>query len=77
MTNTNLLKSKMIANGDEHFVDCLSRLLGSSRVTASKKLHNKTEFKQSDISIIAAHYGLSAEEIKEIFVQESGGNDSN
>lgn len=68
MTDTNLLKSKMIAVGHENFVECLASLLKISRTTASKKLNGLTDFDQTDIAIIADRYNLTAEEIKKIFV---------
>lgn len=68
MTNTNLLKSKMVAAGDENFVQCLADLLKCSRTTASKKLNSELDFDQTDIGIIADRYNLSGDEIKEIFI---------
>lgn len=67
MTNTNLLKSKMVARGDEDCVAKLAELLGISRTTASKKLNGLLPFNQNDIALIANKYNLSAEEIKLIF----------
>lgn len=68
VTNTNLLKSKMIASGDENFVQVLADLLVCSRTTASKKLNGLLQFTQGEISILADRYNLSAEEIKQIFI---------
>ena len=68
MTNTNLLKSKMVAAGDENFVQCLSEILGCSRRTASKKLNGELSFSQSDIILLARRYGFSGDDIKNIFV---------
>lgn len=68
MTNTNLLKSKMIAAGDENFVQAIADLLNCSRTTASKKLNGELQFSQSEIAVIADHYDLSADEIKQIFI---------
>lgn len=68
MTDTNLLKSKMIAKGDENFVEKLASLLRISRATASKKLNGLTDFDQTDIGIIKCEYNLTAEEIDKIFV---------
>lgn len=68
MTNTNLLKSKMIANGDENFVGTLSNFLACSRTTASKKLNGELQFSQGEIAILADKYKLSADEIKQIFI---------
>lgn len=68
MTNVNLLKSKMAAFGDTEFVSSLAATLNVSRTTASRKLSGDKAFSQSEIVVIAQKYGLSAEEIKEIFV---------
>lgn len=70
MTNVNLLKSVMAKQGEFNFVACIAKLLGLSRSTASKKLNGKAEFTQSEISKIAEHYKLTADNIKEIFVGE-------
>ena len=68
MTNTNLLKSKMILYGDENFVQALSELLGCSRTTASKKINGEIPFSQPEIAILAKRYNLSGDDIKEIFI---------
>lgn len=68
MTNTNLLKSKMIAAGDENFVQAIADLLVCSRTTASKKLNGELQFTQGEIAIIADRYNLTADEIKQIFI---------
>lgn len=68
MTNVNLLKSKMVAFGDTDCVNKLAALLDVSRTTASKKLNGETSFTQPEIALITVKYGLSAEDIKEIFV---------
>lgn len=68
MTNVNLLKSKMIAVGDENFVTVIADLLNCSRTTASRKLHGEIEFSQKEISIFADRYCLSGDEIKNIFI---------
>lgn len=68
MTNTNLLKSKMIAAGDENFVQVLADVLVCSRTTASRKLNGELQFTQGEISILANRYNLSADEIKQIFI---------
>ena len=68
MTNVNLLKSKMVATGDTDYINKLAILLDVSRTTASKKLNGEKSFTQQEIALIAAKYNLSAEDIKEIFV---------
>lgn len=72
MTNTNLLKSKMIAFGDENFVQCLSDLLGISRTTASKKLNGELAFTQTEIVILTKRYRFSADDINNIFIIGAG-----
>lgn len=66
-----LLKSKMVLYGDEDFVSAISKLLEISRQTASSKLHGKTKFTQTEIATISRHYGLTAEDVKNIFVGEN------
>ena len=63
--NTQALKAQMILN-KETLAD-LSEILGTTPGTLSNKITGKAEFKQSEIQIIAKHYGLDAEQIKEIF----------
>ena len=69
MTDTSLLKSKMVLAGDDDFVQCISIILGVSRQTASDKLYGKSEFTQTQITELANHYGWTAEEIEQIFLQ--------
>ena len=68
MTNVNMLKSVMAANGDCNFVADIAELLNLSRTTASNKLNGKADFKQSEIAIIAERYKLKADDIKQIFI---------
>lgn len=68
MTNTKLLKSKMILYGDENFVQCTADLLNCSRVTASKKINGEKTFSQLDIIKFAEKYNLSADDINNIFI---------
>lgn len=67
MTNTNLLKSKMVAAGDDDYVAVLARILEISRPTASKKLNGQAPFSQEDIMIIIARYDLDSNEVMEVF----------
>lgn len=67
MTDTNLLKSKMIAKGDENFVEKLAALLRISRPTASKKLNGLIDFDQTDMGIIKCEYDLTPEDMDQIF----------
>lgn len=68
MTDTNLLKSKMVAVGDENFVECIAGLIVCSRTTASRKLYGENEFTQGEIAIIAEKYNLTSDEINRIFI---------
>lgn len=65
MTNTKLLKAKMILNGDT--IQTLAECLGINRQNASIKINGKREFKQLEIAIIVRRYKLSYEEIESIF----------
>ena len=58
----------MVATGDTDYINKLAILLDVSRTTASKKLNGEQSFTQQEIAVIAAKYNLSAEDIKEIFV---------
>ena len=58
----------MVATGDTDYINKLAILLDVSRTTASKKLNGEKSFTQQEIALIAAKYNLSAEDIKEIFV---------
>lgn len=68
MTNTNLLKSKMVAFGDTDFVKCLANRLRVSRTTASKKLNGEKPFDQREIAMLVHVYNMSDNDIREIFV---------
>lgn len=68
MTNTNLLKARMVERGDTDVISKVAALLNVSRTTASNKLNNNTSFNQEEIALIARKYNLSAEEIKDIFI---------
>lgn len=67
LTNLNLLKSKMAAIGYTDFTTDLTKLLGVSWTAASQKLNGKTDFKQSEISILTLKLGLTGEDVKQIF----------
>lgn len=68
MANMNLLKSKMTLLGDINYVQCVADLFDISRTTASKKLNGLSPFTDKEITILTKKYGLSGEDIKEIFV---------
>lgn len=71
MTNVNLLKSKMAAVGYTDFTGDLMNMLALSWTSASQRLNNKAEFKQSEICILTTKLGLTGQDIKEIFASES------
>lgn len=71
MTDTNLLKARMVANGDEHFTNVLSDVLHISRTTASRKLNGLLDFTQSEINELKNRYDLSADDIDTIFCKRS------
>ena len=68
MANMNLLKSKMTLLGDTNFVGCIADVLNISRSTASKKLNGLSPFTDTEITLLTKKYGLSGEDLKEIFV---------
>lgn len=70
MTNTNLLKARMVEYGDDDCITKLAELLKISRTTASGKLNGKILFDQNEIALIAAKYNLSDEDIRKIFVND-------
>lgn len=70
MTNTNLLKSKMVVVGDENYVDKIMEILNVSRPTASNKLNNKIPFTQDEIIALAAYYKWDHDTICQIFINE-------
>lgn len=69
--NKNKLESFMKLNGDTGTT--LSEYLGMARSTFSAKINEKNgaEFTQSEISIIKKKYGLTADEVVEIFFAEN------
>ena len=72
MTNTNLLKARMVERGDTDCIAKLAELLGVSRTTASNKMNGKTPFNQTEIALISEEYILSDEDIRKIFVKDEG-----
>lgn len=65
VTNTKLLKAKMVLNGDT--IQTLADAIGINRVNASMKVNGKREFKQQEIGVIVKRYKLTYEEIEGIF----------
>lgn len=58
----------MAALGYTNFTSDLMNLLDISWTTASQKINNKSSFTQKEIAILTMKLGLTAEDIKEIFV---------
>lgn len=69
VTNTKLLKAKMILNGDT--IQTLAESLGINRQNASIKINGKREFKQLEIAKIARRYKLNYEELESIFFSDA------
>ena len=69
MTNTRLLKAKMILNNDT--VSDLAKCLGINRQNASIKINGKRDFKQSEIAKIITRYNLTFDEVKDIFLNDN------
>ena len=65
MPNINLLKSKMVLKGETQIE--LAEELGITRPALNVKMNGKSDFKQSEINIIAKRYELSDDELIEIF----------
>ena len=64
--NTKLLKSFIARNGDTQ--EKLAEYLGISLSNLNAKLHGKrSSFRQNEIMAIKERYGLSADDIDEIF----------
>ena len=74
--NARLLKAKMILCGDENFSECLAAILNITRQTASSKLNGTTPFTQPEISMIAKHYQMTGDELREIFVEGEGSGEA-
>lgn len=64
-TNTALLKSKMVLNGDTTIA--LAKCLGVNRQNISVKLNGRRDFKQTEIAKIIRRYNLTDNEIRAIF----------
>lgn len=67
--NVRLLKAKMVANG--HDRKKLAEILNLSYWSVCSKLNNEYEFTQGEIATIAKEYNLTADEIKQIFFDET------
>lgn len=63
--NKNELKAEMLRNGDNN--ESLAAALGISKVSISKKLNAKKDFKQTEIRIIRERYRLTGDDLIRIF----------
>ena len=63
--NTKLLKSKMVAYGDTQ--ESLAAALGISRTRLTSKINGVSDFRQMEMIFIKNRYGLSANDIDNIF----------
>lgn len=68
MTQTNLLKAKLIMAGEKNFVQAIAETLGCSRATASAKLNGEALFNQSEIRALAEKYKMEPAEVMAIFI---------
>lgn len=67
--NTNMLVSKMKLFGDNQ--TDLANALNLSLATTNARINGKSVFTQNEISIIAARYELTPEEVVEIFFNQN------
>lgn len=65
MTDTHLLRYFISKNGDT--IEGLASYLGIGRVALSSKINNRSEFKQSEIHLIAKRYKLTVENCARLF----------
>ena len=70
MTNTRLLKARMVLHGDT--ISTLAAALGINRQNASIKVNGKRDFKQNEILKIAKRYKLTVNEVAVIFFGVAG-----
>lgn len=66
--NTNMLVSKMKLYGDNQ--TDLANALNLSLATTNAGINGKRDFTQTEISVIAARYNLTPEEVIEIFFNQ-------
>ena len=69
MTNTNLLKSVLVANGVT--AESLADEMGISPQSLSYKINNQREFKLSEIQFICNRFNLSLEVKESIFFTDN------
>lgn len=70
MTNTNLLKAKMVAAGDDHYTDKIAEILHISKPTANGKLNDKIPFTQPEIIELVVYYKMNANDVVNIFLND-------
>ena len=63
--NTNMLKAKIVENGDTQAV--LAAALGISASNLNDKINGKASFRQDEIALIKGRYHLTAVEVDSIF----------
>ena len=66
--NTNLLKAKIVENGDTQAQ--LAAALGISASNMNDKINGKSDFRQNEISAIRNRYCLTADEVDRIFFDQ-------
>lgn len=64
----------MALHGDS--INSLAELLGISRQTLCDKRDERSQFKPSEITILAMHWDLGEDEIVEMFSLKGGSNES-
>lgn len=65
MTNSNLLKGKMVAHGLRQ--SDLATLLNLSSTALNNKINNRTDFRDKEIAILINVLALNDSEIRQIF----------
>jgi hypothetical protein len=71
--NKKLLKSKIRAStGARAMLDELVELLHISKTSLVSKTNGYREFKPSEIDLIRIKYGLTADDVVEIFIKQKG-----
>ena len=63
--NTNMLKGKMVENGDTQAQ--LAQAIGISASNLNDKINGKASFRQDEIAIIKDRYHLTAVDVDTIF----------
>jgi len=66
--NTNLLKAKIVENGDTQAQ--LAAALGISASNMNDKINGKSDFRQNEIAAIRNRYCLTADEVDRIFFDQ-------